>query len=83
MLPLAPHAGGPLPGWQVPLLAEEQHPLVHGALVLQAVPHRCATGSQTSFAGQPALPWQPHAVTPPVVTQSDPAGFPPQLTHSG
>jgi hypothetical protein len=78
-VPAEPHAERLLPAMQLPPVADEQQPPLHGWFELQEVVHLPCAVSHAWLAGQSLALVQPHA---PELRQAVPFTLPTQLWHS-
>lgn len=81
--PLLPQTASRVPVWQVPFIAAEQQPPLHGVVMSHAGPQVCVVMLHAWLAGQSVTLLQPQVLLPPMLTQELPLDLPTQLPHSG
>ena len=77
--PLAPQATPSVPVWQLPPVAAEQQPPLHGVFMSHADPHVCVVVLHAWFAAQSLALVQPQTLVPVMSRHAEPALLPAQL----
>jgi hypothetical protein len=81
--PVLPHSGAPVPGWHVPAVAAEQHPVLQVWVELHAVVHVLVVVSHAWSTGQSEGVRQPQALDGVPGRQADPLALPVHVAHPG
>ena len=81
--PLLPQTVSSVPVWQVPPVAAEQQPPLHGVFMSHAGPQVCVVVLHARLAGQSVAVVQPQDLVPAVSMHTLPVLLPTQVPHIG